>query len=114
MAKKIYLISSIINGEKIYKIGITRREVSERIKELKTGNPYEFQIESIFNADNYGNSIETKLHNKFKYKRIDREWFSLEQEDIDSFISDCESYYKIFDNLQNSNSYIQDRNITFK
>lgn len=114
MGKNIYLISSLINDEKIYKIGITRREVSKRIDDLKTGNPYEFKIESVFFAKKFGNSIESRLHFHFKSKQINREWFSLDIDDIESFIGLCESYYKTFEMIQNENTYIQENKISFK
>jgi hypothetical protein len=34
----VYLICAEFEGRRLYKIGYTRRDVSKRIKELKTGN----------------------------------------------------------------------------
>jgi tRNA splicing ligase len=58
-------------------------------------------------------SIETKLHHYFKFKKIDGEWFSLTDEDIENFEKQCDKYYKTFEILE-ENTYIQDRNINFK
>lgn len=114
MTRSIYLISAEIGEEKYYKIGITKRKVEQRIKDLKTGNPADFNIEKIYRTDKYANSIEKRLHSKFKSKKIDGEWFILEHEDIQKFESLCDQYYETFNMLQEDNTYIQDRNIKFK
>lgn len=111
--KNIYLISALFKDEKIYKIGYTKRDVNERVSELKTGNPSEFVVEKLYIAKQYGSSIEKNLHNYFKNVRIKGEWFDLTESDIDNFITLCERYYKGFDAIQ-KNTYIEDRGIKFK
>jgi hypothetical protein len=103
----VYLISSEINNEKLYKIGITRREVKKRLKELKTGNPANLKIVEIFESD-YGTKIESQIHRLYSFKKIGGEWFELENEDIVNFISICK---KIEHNLKllSNNTYIVDR-----
>lgn len=113
MTKNIYLISALLDDKKIYKIGYTKRDVSKRIKELETGNPYEFTIESIYVTDNYANTIEKNVHKHFQLKKIKGEWFDLDQTDIDSFDKICEQIYNSIDCLKN-NTYLQDRGIVFK
>ena len=44
----IYLICAEFEGRRLYKIGYTRREVSKRIKELKTGNGSELYVINSF------------------------------------------------------------------
>ena len=112
--KNIYLISVYFEDTKLYKIGYTRRKVEKRIKELKTANPYDFDIVKIFEADKYGSSIERNLHQHFRSKKIDGEWFSLSEEDVNEFESLCQNYYKNFEIVQNNNTYLEDRNIIFK
>ena len=46
----VYLISSYINGEILYKIGMTKRSVEKRLKELKTGNAADLAIVNIFES----------------------------------------------------------------
>lgn len=91
----VYLISSETNGVKIYKIGITRREVTERLKEFRTGNASNLTIENIYTSP-YGIKIETFFHRKYKPKNIGGEWFNLEKDDVDNFIINCK---KIDDNF---------------
>ena len=40
----VYLICAEIGGEKVHKIGYTRRTPEQRIKEFKTGNASDFYI----------------------------------------------------------------------
>ena len=65
----IYLI---MNTNFEYKIGMTKKSVSDRVKQLQTGNSGELKI-------------ETSLHNFFSYKRIRGEWFNLNEEEILNF-----------------------------
>ena len=114
MVKNIYLISAFLGEERLYKIGITKRKVEKRIKELQTGNPAEFNIENVYVADNYAVNIEKNLHRYFREKKINGEWFYLDQDDIDQFTELCEMYYETFDLVQNNNTYIEERGITIK
>lgn len=114
MTKNIYLISASLDEGKIYKIGLTRRDVYKRLKELKTANPYELKIEKVYEANNYGSNIEKSLHRKFRMSKIEGEWFELTDSDIDIFDELCKGYYKMFDELQKNNSYIAQKGIKFK
>jgi hypothetical protein len=103
----VYLISAEINDEKLYKIGYTRRDVSKRLKELKTGNPAHFEIENNFHSK-YGTKIEAQLHKRYYYKKIDGEWFNLSDDDIINFENNCikiEENYKLLEN----NTYMIDK-----
>lgn len=113
MTKNIYLISALLDDKKIYKIGYTKREVSKRIKELETGNPYEFDIEKVYVTENYANSIENRIHKHFLFKKIRGEWFDLDEEDIEEFENLCGMYYNTIESLKD-NTYIQEKGITFK
>jgi hypothetical protein len=111
--KNIYLISTNINGEKLYKIGFTKNKVDKRVKQLKTGNPFEFKIESVFEAKEYGTLIETTLHKIYENQKIDGEWFNLNEEQINNFYETCEKYYKNFEFLNKNNTFVQDKNKFF-
>ena len=105
---KVYLISTSDNNGKRYKIGHTRREVEDRIREFKTGNSYEFEIIDVFESK-WGTKIESKLHRKHKTKQIGGEWFKLDDEDIKSFNDDCRMFHNVFELLLTENTYIIDR-----
>lgn len=115
MEKNIYLISYFLdNEEKAYKIGYTKREVETRIKELKTANPNDILIEKVYKTDRYTSNIEKMLHKEFKDKKIDGEWFLLNEEDVSKFESLCDKFYQTFDMLQTQNTHIIDNNIIYK
>ena len=72
-----------------YKVGIVRgdKDVSDRDKALKTGNPR--TITAVFDLQTYfAQKLETRLHNQFAYARVSSgEWFSAERCPIDQMIS---------------------------
>lgn len=86
----VYLLSVIEGEEKKFKIGYTKNLVEKRIKQLKTGNCNEFQIEKVFESK-WGSKIEAILHRKFSINRINGEWFNLSQSDVENFMNVCES-----------------------
>lgn len=88
----IYLVSSQIGNETLYKIGYTRRSVEKRVKEFKTGNASNLEILEIFQSE-WGTKVEALLHKKFNSKRINGEWFDLSIDDISNFINTCEKFH---------------------
>jgi len=70
-----------------YKIGMTKKSVNDRFKQLKTSNPgieliNHYQVENI--------EVEKELHLKFSKKNIRLEWFDLTEKDlkyIDNFLT---------------------------
>jgi len=104
----IYLISSETNGKTLYKIGITKRSIPERLKELKTGNASELLIVDSFSSK-WARKIEATFHRSLKQKRISGEWFDLSEEDISSFKSRCKAIHDNFELIESSNTYYIDR-----
>ena len=104
----IYLISSDTNGKKLYKIGITKRSIPERIKEFKTGNASELLIVDSF-VSKWARKIEATFHRSLKPKKISGEWFDLDEEDIDTFKSKCIAMNENFEIIESSNTYYIDR-----
>jgi len=112
--RKLYLLSTTDhNGDKIYKIGFTKKSVESRVKQLQTGNHYKINIEFVYEADNYISSIESRLHRDFTIDRVSGEWFELSQESVDKIPSLCDRYYNMFCALE-SNSYLEKIGKTFK
>lgn len=87
---KIYLLRSTnSNNTYIYKIGITKRSVSKRLKEFKTGNSTTIETIHIFETDKFLFSIEKALHNMYNHLNISGEWFALTDLEVNSFIDNC-------------------------
>lgn len=90
----VYLIN--INGTDLYKIGITKNEVSKRVKSLQTGNPLSLVITDFFKSSYY-QKIETLLHRMLKHKKyipedfenLKGEWFCFDFEDVKNFKKMC-------------------------
>lgn len=106
MVYNVYLILAEIEEKKLYKIGYTKRDVTKRVKELKTGNPAEFSIIETFNSK-WGIKIEKSMHQRFKHKKINGEWFDLNEKEVREFKSKCELYHKNFEALSKTTYFLE-------
>jgi hypothetical protein len=109
----LYLISSDYNNKKFYKIGWTKRDPQKRLKELKTANSQDLNIEYILTSK-FGPRIEKNLHRKYSNKRCNGEWFELNQKEASEFIDECKKQDHIFQILIDNNTWIQDNSKEFK
>jgi len=105
---KVYLISSEINNHTLYKIGITKREVKDRLKELKTGNAATLNIVNVFESK-WATKIESNLHKR--YKNISGEWFELTNDEVDTFLKVCKIVHDNFEFLSLNNTWIIDKKL---
>jgi predicted GIY-YIG superfamily endonuclease len=74
----IYILKCNATGH--YKIGSTKN-ISNRIKQLKTANS-SIELIKTYPVENI--SVEKELHAVFENQNINREWFELDQDDLDS------------------------------
>lgn len=91
--KKIYLIQQ--ENTNLYKIGITKKNIEERIKELQTGNANKLLVVTEFQTK-FNYKLETALHGYFDRKRINSEWFELLNEDVTNFHTICNTFENNF------------------
>lgn len=92
----VYLLEIIPNeGELFYKIGVTKNEVSKRIKQLQTGTPYEIKLVKYYETSNYY-YVEKILHRQYQHLKVKSEWFDLSLANIANFIEDCKLIDKNF------------------
>ena len=75
--------------DNVYKIGVTRGSIENRIKKLQTGNSGEIYIVTSYKTE-HPFLMEKNLHLKFCGNRIKNEWFELSPEEVDNFKSYCE------------------------
>jgi len=101
----IYLVSTLSDSGKIYKIGYTKRSVEKRVKEFTTGNSNDFTIEQVFTCDKYGTKIEALLHKRFSTCKIKGEWFNLTDDDASNFILTCEKIESNFKALESNDIF---------
>lgn len=85
---KIYLLECIDNDKNVYKIGYTSQDVNTRLRQLKTGNSHNITLIATYETQ-YGSKLETAIHNYFKIKKNNREWFNLDLEDVLNFKDVC-------------------------
>ena len=91
---KVYLIQE--EGTDNYKIGVTRKNIKDRIKGLASGNSNRLLEVTHFETE-LGYKLETALHNYFKGLGKDsKEWFEIIDFDKNMFIEICT---KLNDNL---------------
>lgn len=87
----VYLFLEVnINGDEAYKIGITKNEPTKRIKQLQTGNSSKLSLVKFYTSENYL-KVERWLHRKYQIKtQAENEWRSLTDEQVFSFLDDCQ------------------------
>jgi len=91
----VYVISNLGSfGEKVYKIGMTRRlDPMDRVKELGDASvPFRFDVHAIIYSDN-APELESKLHKAFDSKRVNminnrKEFFKVSLDEIQSVVTD--------------------------
>lgn len=70
----------LIKCDEFYKIGIAW-DIDSRLNSLQCGNPYELELMVAKRVKN-AKTLELKLHELVKDKRVFREWFKLDDNDI--------------------------------
>lgn len=113
MSYNVYLISANIDDIKLYKIGFTKRNVEDRVREFKTGNCLDLQIEYVINSK-WGTKIEKRLHKMFVDKKISGEWFNLSDEDVINLINTSQTLHESFNIIENENTFVLETGGLFK
>jgi hypothetical protein len=98
----VYLLNAW--GTDRYKIGITKGDVEKRVKQLQTGCPDEIVICQVYSCKHY-RKLESWMHRVYGPKRIEGEWFVLEDEDVSKFINECEKGDETITLLINENPF---------
>ncbi len=101
----VYLICAEIEGKRLYKIGHTKRSAEVRLKEFKTGNASDMYIVQTFRSE-WGTKVESSLHRRYRSKKIQGEWFDLDEVEVEQFYENCEHIHNMF-NLISETTYYQ-------
>lgn len=94
----VYLIGDS-GQDNTFKIGVTRKNVEKRIKQLQTGNGAEIYLVNSYETD-YPFFVERLLHTKFYPKQKRNEWFNLEAKDLVDFKKHCKEIEKTAESLK--------------
>ena len=101
------LLQTDIDGNESYKIGVTKRDIKIRLSELQTGNPNKIVLLKQYESKNYL-KVEQWLHRKYQTRtEAKNEWRTLTDEQVFSFINDCQT---ADDNIQ----FLLENNSLFK
>lgn len=106
----IYLISSELNNQTLYKIGITKNNANKRLKQLKTGNPATLTVIHTFESQ-FATKIEKHFHKTKASSNVGGEWFQLSEQDISNFIPQCKLLHDNFLYLSKHNTWIIDKQL---
>lgn len=90
------------------KIGRTRKDPKERLKQLQTGASEKLSLVCSFSTSNML-LLERMLHSYYWSKRKTGEWFALSDADILDFKGMCEKLEKTVKVLEEENFYIKKR-----
>lgn len=88
----VYLIGDA-GQDNVFKIGVTRKSVEKRIKQLQTGNGEDIYLINFYETD-YPFFVERLLHTKLYPKQKRNEWFILDVNDVVNFTSYCKDIEK--------------------
>ncbi|MEO8236391.1 MAG: GIY-YIG nuclease family protein [Flavobacterium sp.] len=69
----LYIIDT--HNSNLYKIGITKN-ITQRLKQFETGNPFEFTLIDFFLTENC-RELERLIHKKLLKNKYRKEWFKL-------------------------------------
>ena len=100
MSGYVYLIQDT-GKDNAYKIGVTKNLVTERKKELQTGNSSELEIITFFETK-YPYKLEAMLHRYYNQSNIKNEWFSLTDDNVSGFTQLCHKLNNIILSLEDN------------
>lgn len=104
----VYLLLQVNDyGEEVYKIGVTKRDVETRIRELQTGNPNQISVLRVYESDNYL-KVEQWMHRKHGASKTiaKNEWRNLTNNQVISFLDDCKNADETIIILKKTNPFI--------
>ena len=78
----VYLLQSGV----FHKIGFTTRAVEDRVKEIQAQMPHEIRVLHTIPSDDI-EALETTLHERYQWNRVNGEWFTLSQENVNEIKS---------------------------
>lgn len=94
----VYLLGDSLN-EGVYKIGVTRSKIEDRIKKLQTGNAGE-----IYLVDSYETNVpfflEKRLHMKYFSNKESGEWYNLPLSEAENFKKSCKEIEDIVEAMK--------------
>jgi hypothetical protein len=101
MKKKGYVYLICDNKNEVFKIGVTKKSIDKRIKELQTGNATELFI-SKYHESEYPYMVENMLHSHFNVNKVLNEWFELSADNVNKFNEICDEMENRIESLKDN------------
>jgi hypothetical protein len=104
----VYLLSTVtpdgLNEQ--YKIGVTKNNILKRIKILQTGNSEIINLINYYETENYF-KVEKSMHRLYASQKSlsNNEWFTLENEHVLSFLSECKKIDEMISFMLENNHF---------
>ena len=99
----VYLLAEM--GDNLrYKIGFTKNKVEKRVKQLSTGNSDRIEIIHKYKSEHY-KKIERMLHLIFYSEREHLEWFTMTDEQVDTFLNEAKKADETICFLKKNNEF---------
>lgn len=96
----VYLLCCT-NENNVYKIGVTRGKLENRIKKLQTGNSGEIKLFKSY-WTKYPFLLEKRLHLHYSNSNVLNEWYQLDYDEACNFETICKQEEKLIDSLENN------------
>lgn len=101
----VYLIADTLN-EGIFKIGVTKGKIENRIKQLQTGNAGELYIFDYYETE-FPYFIEKRMHIKYRDNNVNSEWFKVPLEEALKFKELCSEEEKLVDIMKDNHFFME-------
>jgi len=75
----VYVIKC--KGFDLYKIGISKIDVPNRLSNLQSGNPFELEVVRVFYSNHYS-LLEHEIHERYSKYRVRGEWFEFNDAEL--------------------------------
>ena len=102
----VYLLGDSLN-EGVYKIGVTRKKIEDRIKKLQTGNAGEIYLVDFYET-NVPFFLERRLHMKYYGNKENGEWYKLPLSEAENFKNNCKEIESIVEIMKENPFFPKD------
>jgi predicted GIY-YIG superfamily endonuclease len=103
----IYLIYAETDSVGQWKLGVTKRDINERLKEHTVSNPNIVGVVAMYETDsNLSYSIESVLKRWYRKDKIRGEWITYDGLTKEKFLNDCSKIEKNLKFIKNNSTFI--------
>ena len=101
----VYLLCDT-GQDNTFKIGVTRKTIEKRIKQLQTGNGSEIILSAYYETE-YPYYFERMLHQKFNSDKKMGEWFDVKENIIQDFKEECKRLEDLIEVMKDNPFFVK-------